>query len=422
MTSTKTTVVLIHGLWMTPKSWRGWKERFEAAGHRVLTPPWPGVTDDVAALRSDPRALNGLRLRTTALPTLRALGLTGQQRDRIETASQESMSYELAAMRTMTRFWGRLNLAEFVGLAAILLTGFLLVRNGSTSIGAATAAALFFAGLFGPINGVLATSDTLQQAVAGVGRLVGVTTVARHEPTFATGTDQVVEATDLTFGYADGPAVLHDVTLHVGPGEKVAIVGTTGSGKSSLATLVAGLRTPRSGSIVWEQTAAERPAALVTQETHVFAGTIADNLRLGRADATDEQVAEAMSAVGAQDWLRTLPDGLQTRVGGGGRPLTAVQAQHLALARVHLMDPTLVVLDEANAEAGSDTSRQLDRAFEAVVGGRAALVIAHRLNQAADADRILVMEAGQVVEEGSHAELIASGGRYADLWHAWSAS
>lgn len=353
---------------------------------------------------------------------MRALGLTGQQRDRIETASRESRSYELAAMRTMTRFWGRLNLAEFVGLAAILLTGFLLVRSGSTSIGAATAAALFFAGLFGPINGVLATFDTLQQAAAGVGRLVGVTTVPRHEPTFATGTDQVVEATDVTFGYADGPAVLRDVTLRVGPGEKVAIVGTTGSGKSSLATLVAGLRTARSGSIRWGTSIEQRPVALVAQETHVFAGTITDNLRLGRPDATDEQIAQAMTAVGADGWVRTLPDGLQTTVGGGGRPLTAVQAQHLALARVHLMDPTLVVLDEANAEAGSDTSRQLDRAFEAVVRDRAAVVVAHRLNQAADADRILVMEAGQVVEEGTHAELVESGGRYADFWHAWSAS
>lgn len=370
---------------------------------------------------ADGRRASALLTGFTALPTLRALGLTGQQRERIEAASKESMGYELAAMQTMTRFWGRLNVAEYVGLAAILLTGFLLVRSGSTSIGAATAAALFFAGLFGPINGVLATFDTLQQAAAGVGRLVGVTTVAPHEPTFETGTDQVVAATDLTFGYADGPAVLHDVTLHVGPGEKVAVVGTTGSGKSSLATLVAGLRTPRSGSIRWTTSAGDRPVALVTQETHVFAGTIADNLRLGRPDATDEQVAQAMTAVGADDWLRTLPDGLQTRVGGGGRPLTAVQAQHLALARVHLMDPTLVVLDEANAEAGSDTSRQLDRAFEAVVSDRAAVVIAHRLNQAADADRILVMESGRVVEQGSHAELIASGGRYAELWSAWSA-
>lgn len=370
---------------------------------------------------ADGRRAGALLTGFTALPTLRALGLTGRQRERIEAASQESMGYELAAMQTMTRFWGRLNLAEFVGLAAILATGFLLVRSGSTSIGAATAAALFFAGLFGPINGVLATFDTLQQAAAGVGRLVGVTTVPRHEPAFEGGTDHVLEATDLTFGYADGPAVLRDVTLHVGPGEKVAIVGTTGSGKSSLATLVAGLRTPRSGSIRWALSFVEPPVALVTQETHVFAGTITDNLRLGRPDATDQQIEQAMTAVGADDWVRVLPDGLQTRVGGGGRPLTAVQAQHLALARVHLMDPALVVLDEANAEAGSDTSRQLDRAFEAVVRDRAAVVVAHRLNQAADADRILVMDRGAIIEQGSQSELVATGGRYADLWHAWSA-
>ncbi|MFC6715358.1 ABC transporter ATP-binding protein [Branchiibius cervicis] len=374
-----------------------------------------------AGRAADGRRASALLTGFTALPTLRALGLTGRQRGRIESASKESMGYELAAMQTMTRFWGRLNLAEFVGLAAILLAGFFLVRSGTTSVGAATAAALFFAGLFGPINGVLATFDTLQQAAAGVARLVGVTTVPRHETAFETGTDQVVEVSDLTFGYADGPAVLDDVTLRVGPGEKVAVVGTTGSGKSSLASLVTGLRTPRAGSIVWGRPVVERSAALVTQETHVFAGTIADNLRLGRPDATHEQIAQAMVAVGADHWVRTLPDGLDARVGGGGRPLTAVQAQHLALARVHLMDPALVVLDEANAEAGSDTSRQLDRAFAAVVRGRAAVVIAHRLNQAADADRILVMESGRVVEQGNHAELIVAGGRYAELWHAWSA-
>ncbi|WP_344406383.1 ABC transporter ATP-binding protein, partial [Dactylosporangium fulvum] len=270
--------------------------RFAAAG--LLALPL-----QVAALRwylrtsrpiyAEGRAADGRRAAAllagfTALPTLRALGLGRRQRDRIAAASQASMEYELRAVRVATRFYGRLNVAEFVGLGAILLVAYLLVRSGLAGIGAATTAALFFARLFDPINVALGVFDEIQQAIAGLGRLVGIT---RAAPGPARGPDhgetlpqRELAADGVRFGYGDGPDVLHDVTLRVPPGQHVAVVGASGSGKSSLASLLAGLRRPRAGRIT-APGGPGRDVALVTQETHLFAGTIAVNVRLARPDA-----------------------------------------------------------------------------------------------------------------------------------------
>jgi ATP-binding cassette subfamily C protein len=162
--------------------------------------------------------------------------------------------------------------------------------------------------------------------------------------------------------------------------------------------------------------------ALVTQEVHVFAGPLADDLRLARADATDDQLHEALRRVGALEWAQALPEGLATIVGEGGHRLTATQAQQLALARIVLADPPVVVLDEATAEAGSAGARRLEASAEAALEGRTAIVIAHRLTQAASADRIVVIEDGEVAEEGTHDELARGDGPYGRLWSAWSAS
>jgi ATP-binding cassette subfamily C protein len=361
-----------------------------------------------------------------ALPTIRAFGLHGERAGRAHEASLEAVEVELEATRTMTRFYGRLNLAEFLGLGAILAVAFLLVRSAGADIGQATAAALFFAGLFNPINDALGTADDLQRASASLARLVGVVdagsrTVAGSSRPPGGGS---VELRDVHFGY-DGLPLLEGVSLTIAAGTHVAVVGTTGSGKSTLASLIAGVRSADAGGVrhdgvdVGAIAPTDRGAtvAMVSQETHVFAGTVADNLRLGAPTAGEREMRAALDATGAASWIDALPHGAATRIGAGGHPLTPQQAQHLALARLLLVDPAVAVLDEATAEAGSDVARTLDAAARAAIAGRTAIVVAHRLEQAAEADLIVVMDGGAIAEAGSPADLIAAGGHFAALWN-----
>lgn len=370
----------------------------------------------------------------TALPTVRALRLSGRQRDRIEQASVSAMSFEFRAARTATTFFGLLNIAEFVGLTLILIAAFIVVRAGVSTVGAATTAALFFVGLFGPVNTALGVFDSIQRAGAALGRLTGMA-AAPCERTMLGPAPGVVArplsgpqltATDIRSGYLHGPDVLKEITFRLERMQRVAVVGMTGSGKSTLASVLAGLHAPRSGTVtldgipISEISVPQRKIALVTQEPHVFAGTIADNIRLARREATGEIVDGVLCAVGADGWISALPQGSGTYVGEGGQPLTASQAQQIALARVLLLDPPIVILDEATAEAGSDSSRRLDHAAAAVCRGRSSVIIAHRLSQAVDADLIVVMDAGRIVEQGTHDELRKSDGAYALMWKTWS--
>jgi ABC-type multidrug transport system fused ATPase/permease subunit len=354
-----------------------------------------------------------------ALPTIRAFRL-GPGRARIAAdASQDAADAENAATRIATRFFGRLNIAEFVGLAAVLAVGAFLVPSHEVTVGAATAAGLFFVGLFDPVNTALAVVDELQQASAGLARLVGVIAAADDDPPAPARGDAaaVLEARGLRFRYADGADVLHGIDVRVPRDGVLAIVGASGSGKSTLAALLAGVRIPTAGTV-----SAPPGVAMVSQEVHLFAGTLADDLRLARRDASDDALAAVLDRVGATAWVAALPDGLATPVGAGGFPIPADRAQQLALARILLLDPPYVVLDEATAEAGSGAARDLDRAAAEVVRGRGAVVVAHRLDQAATADEIVVLDAGRIVERGRHDALVAAGGRYARLWGAWSRS
>ena len=339
--------------------------------------------------------------------TIRALGLDKTALPRVEARSLSSVAAVVRTIRISTHFSSRLNGAEFVGTAAVLVVGFFLVDSDAITVGAATAAALLFIRTFDTFNIVLGTIDEANRALAALARLVGVLHVP--EPPPPTRHDGAhVSLRKIRHAYDGGPPVLHDIDLHIQPGERVAIVGVSGSGKTTLAKVVARFHEPTAGE------AELGDVALVTQEVHVFAGTLADDLRLARPDAPDAALQQALHAVGA-DWAR-----LDTVVGLGGVELTPAQAQQLALARLHLKDPKIAVLDEATAEAGSAGARALERAADTVLQGRTALVVAHRLTQAARADRIIVLDAGRVVEEGTHDALVAQDGTYAALWHAWS--
>ncbi|GAA4930681.1 ABC transporter ATP-binding protein [Streptomyces coeruleoprunus] len=402
----------------------------------VLTVRWyiPRATRIYAAHRVATGALQHQLLDSIGgVRTVRAFRLEERHGRLLERRSKDAVDLALRGIRLVSGFFSRLNAAEFIGLAAVLVTGFFLVDRGAVSIGTATAAALYFHGLFNPINAALFLIDDAQSAGASLARLVGVSELpVAAEP--ASGgpapVDGSVKVSALSHAYVDGHPVLSDVDLEVRCGERVALVGASGAGKTTLAKLIAGIHQPASGSVCLGGVDARelgpagvrRAVTLISQEVHVFAGPLAEDLRLARPGATDEELRAALGTVGALEWVEALPDGLGTVVGEGGHRLTVTQTQHLALARLVLADPPIAILDEATADAGSAGARVLETAAVRALEGRTGLMVAHRLPQAATADRVVVLDGGRVVETGTHDELVAAGGRYAALWAAWSAS
>ncbi|MDP0398332.1 ABC transporter ATP-binding protein [Tsukamurella strandjordii] len=366
------------------------------------------------------------------LQTVHAYALEQQASDRIARGSWGVVRWSMRARIVQNRLFGRVNLAEFVGMATIVLVGFYLVQADAVTVGAVTTAMLLFLRLFGPIGALLLVMDDIQSAAASLARIVGVIDLAETgEQRPAAAADTAPGAPELSvervgFRYAGHHRrVLDDVTVVIRPGETVAVVGTSGAGKSTLAALLAGVHTPESGTVrVGSTPVGDLPEGaapvLLTQDVHVFAGTLIDDLRLVAPEAGEEQVRAALERVGAWDWVSRLDSGLDTVVGGAGHALTPMREQQLALARIVLLDPPAVILDEATADADSSEADVLEDAAQAALRGRTALVVAHRLSQAARADRILVMESGRIVEEGTHDALRSAGGRYSQLWAAWT--
>ncbi|SDC69386.1 ABC transporter ATP-binding protein [Rhodococcus tukisamuensis] len=363
----------------------------------------------------------------TGARTVRAYGLEEVHLAEIDRASGRARDLATGVFTLFTRFAGRGNRAEFVGLSAILVVGFVLVKGDLVTVGETTAAALLFHRLFNPIGMLMFTFGEIQSAGASLARLVGVVNIPEERlGAGETPSSAELRLTGVHHSYDEGREVLRGIDLHLEPGRRVALVGSTGAGKTTVAAIAAGSIEPTGGVVSIGGVPLRdlgddlrRQVVIVSQEVHVFAGPLIEDLRLARPEATPTEAEAALATVGALDWVRALDDGLDTVVGEGGHLVTAAQAQQLALARLVLADPAVAILDEATAEAGSAGARDLEEAAAAATRGRTTLVVAHRLTQAVTADRVLVLEQGAVVEDGPHAELVAAGGRYAQLWAAW---
>lgn len=360
--------------------------------------------------------------------TVDALGLGALRRRKIDESLVGSFRAERYTLWLRSILFPAADTAFWLPVSAVLLWGGWLAANDAVTPGAVATVALFAMRLIDPVDLLIMWTDEIQVGAASLARIIGVKDV----PSDRTATDAQPETEDILvsgarYAYRPGHNVLHGVDLQLRRGERLAMVGPSGAGKSTLGRLIAGIHPPTEGSVTVGGVplvdrpldALRREVALVTQEHHVFVGSLADNVRLGKADATQSEIEKALDDVGALGWSRALPDGLETEVGSGAFELTPAQAQEVALARLVLADPHTLVLDEATSLIDPQAARDLERSLSAVLEGRTVVAIAHRLHTAHDADRVAVVENGNITELGSHDELLALDGSYASLWRSW---
>lgn len=335
---------------------------------------------------------------------------------RVAERGETAIRVQITGVRLRNRLFLSINGGEAFGLVAILAAGFALYATGNISVGMVTTAALVFHRLFDPIGQLIFCLDDIQRAIIGLARLVGVIELAADQrderpPISLGGAPVGVELREVSFRYPSTGRGVNDVSLRIDAGSTTAFVGSSGSGKSSLARLIAGHYAPGSGTLTLDRGVAPY---YLSQELHHFRGSVADNMRLAAPDASDREIDAALRAVGAE-WA----------VAGDaapGEPLDEGRIQQLAIARALLVDPAVVILDEATADVGLQQRAAVEAAILELRRDRTAVLIAHRLEHAASADQIVVFADGEVVQRGPHVELVAADGPYRDFWVAQPAA
>jgi ATP-binding cassette, subfamily B, bacterial len=385
-----------------------------------------------------------LALRDTVADTMSSLqeGLTGVRV--VQSFSREGDRYASYRMRSRAQVsaWQRISLvnigffpmiafAQSLALGAVLVVGGYLERHGRVSVGTVVAFALYLISLFDPVARLGDWFSEFQSGRAALSKIVTlldtpVTVVGGSTPLPAEG---ALAAESLTYSYSEGPPAVIDVSLSIVPGEHLALVGATGAGKSTLAKLLVRAYDADEGVVTFggvdlrdaQLDDLRRRIVFVPQEGHLFSGTIADNIRLAKPEASDEEARAALRAIGALERFEALPDGLATDVRSRGVRLSSGERQLVSIARVALVDPAVIVLDEATSSLDPQTEAAVEQALAAISHGRTVITIAHRLSTAERADRVAVMEHGKLIEIAAHDELVANGDRYARLWASWQA-
>lgn len=373
----------------------------------------------------------GLLAAINGIPTVHAYGIEERETRHVSRLSAAAYALVMRILKLVVSVVWIMQIPEALSLVLAVGIGYVTLRAGIMDVGDVTAACIYIMALFWPLMSMVFSLDDVQSAAASLTRMVGViTSITRAQ---SGGTEKPADGSlsvrGVSHSYSEsGRLAVHPIDLDIAEGETIALVGASGAGKSTLASILAGTLAPRTGQVLHggadltrtDVEAVRAHASIVSQDVHVFHGTLAQDLRLAHPDATDEELWEALQVVGADEWVKILPQQLETAVGEKGARLTAEQGQQLALARIVLQDPAILVMDEATADEGSSGARTLERAALEVGRGRTTIIVAHRLSQAMHADRILVMEGGRVVESGPHTDLVKLGGAYAKLWGAWS--
>ncbi len=401
---------------------------------RVSNRAYLEVRDRIATNMSTlQESLEGIRV-------VQAFSREANATERFHDTNEAQYRANLTTVRISAKYFPMVEFAGVGGTALILGLGGVLAHRDAVTVGTVAAFVLYLNNLFEPVQQLSQFYNTVQSAGAALGKLFGLldTAPSVHERPGAydltgdltgdlRGDPGDIEVRVVSFAYLDDP-VLTDVSVTIHAGERVALVGPTGAGKSTLAKLLARFYDPRSGVItigghdLRDVTIASlrRTMCVVPQEGYLFAGTLRENVRIGRPDASDADVDSALRALGLYERFAAFPEGLATQVREGGSRLSAGERQLVSLARAALADPRILVLDEATSNLDPGTEHAVEQALERLMERRTVVVVAHRLSTAARADRVAVIDGGRLAEWGTHDELLARGGRYAALFAAWS--